>query len=133
MQLSEIAKQKWKVSDKLEIDRVRASGFERVEQEFHINLVASGFEFPDQEEMIICCSIQKYILKLARNPSFKLSRALISCDLKEGNDKVLQVMGVIYDSGLLCINSQRKRRTPLTEEQKQVLRDRLATIRQKRQ
>ena len=128
MLLSEIYNQKWKIAENLEVRKIRSSGFERVEQEFHINLLASGYEDKSKEEIHICCSLPRWITRLASNINFKLTSILISCGLEEGNDRVLQVTGVIYDSKLLVLKFSR-RTYNLTEEQRQKLNERLKKAR----
>lgn len=117
MKLNEIKGYAWKVAENLDVSHIRAYHFSKIEQELHINIVASGFEFPKQEEVLICCSIPRYIIKLSRNPSFLLKKVVISCGLPKGNDVVLQVTGKIYNSKLISIKSQRKI-TILTPEER---------------
>ena len=128
MLLSEIYNQNWKIVENLEIRKIRSSGFERAEQEFHINLLASGYEDKSKEEIRICCSLPRWITRLASNFNFKLTSILISWGLEKGNDKVLQVTGVIYDSKLLVLKFSR-RTYNLTEEQRQKLSERLKKAR----
>ncbi len=118
MFLSEIYNQKWEIASNLEVNRIRVANTQRVEQEFHINIVAEGFDNPKEEEAVICCSIPKYISRLASNPSFKLRNVLISSGLQEGNDRVLQVMGVIYDTKLFTVRNRRKKVNLSDEERK---------------
>ena len=117
MLISEIYNQKWKIADNLEIRKIRSSGFERVEQELHINLLASGYEDKSKEEIHICCSLPRWITLLSHHFNFKLTSVLISSGLEEGNDRVLQVIGIIYDSRLLTLKFTRKTYN-LTDEQK---------------
>ena len=132
MLLSEIYNQKWKIAENLEIRKIRSSGFERVEQELHINLLASGYEDKSKEEIHICCSLPRWITRLASNINFKLTSVLISFELEEGNDRILQVTGIVYDSKLLAINFTRKKYN-LTPEERQKRIDRMNVARLSKQ
>lgn len=131
MQIQEINNKKWKVAKNLEINTIRAYGFEKIEQEFHINIIAEGYEIPKEAEAHICCSIQKYINKLSTNPSFKLTKVLKSIGLQQGNDRILQITGIINNVSLISIRNQRKK-TNLTEEQRQIIRNRLEEMRKRK-
>ena len=130
MDINEINNQKWKVSKNLEILGLRTANISRGEQELHINIVAQGFEDSSKEEALICCSTPKYILKLSRNCNFTLQSVLKSEGLNEGNGRVLQITGKIYDTKRIVLRLKKK--TQLSEEEKKIRIERLAKAREKR-
>lgn len=129
MILSEIYNKQWKLSPKLEIRKIRLANITKVEQEFLVNFVAVGFHDEKEEEAIISCSLQKYIIGLTKNADFILESVLISDGLPKENGFILQVDGYIPTSAKygrkLC-----KSRQKLTVEQKEKLVERLKNVRE---
>jgi hypothetical protein len=118
MKLSEINSGKWIVSKDLEI--INSGSSSKIEQELHINLLAVGDE-SDKEEMHICCNIQKWITKLAANPSFYLNNIGISLKEPKENSLVVSCMGVMYNSRFLTIRNKKVEQKVLSKEKKTIL------------
>ena len=130
MQMNEIQDKKWKIDNELKVYGIRVDAISKLEQELHINLLAKGYE-SEKEEIHICCSIPKWINKLADNPSFNLKKVMKSKDVSENNDKVLQIDGIIYDSSLFSLRTKKKT-INLSPEQVTKRKERMAEMRNKR-
>jgi hypothetical protein len=73
-------------SDNFKIIKSTAKNISIEEQELHINVIRNGFN------ALICCTDQRYITKLRKNPSFVCEEILIS---ESNSGYILQVRGTL--------------------------------------
>lgn len=122
MFLTEIYNQKWKIVKNLDIRKIRIAKITKLEQDFHIKIMAVGLDNPDKEEAVIHCTFPRYIGKLSQNPFFTLKSVLVSYGLsEEENNRVLQVTGCIYDSTNIQIRPKMKMNLSKEEKERRAL------------
>lgn len=113
MKLNEINNKNWIVSKDFQIDETFVQNIPNEEQEMHLNV--SKFD----DCIFVDCTYTRYITKLSKCSSFKLSNALVSCKKNSEND-ILGVQGVLNIKSII-IRKTVKKSVKMNDEEKRKL------------
>jgi hypothetical protein len=100
MNIKDIKKYKWNISDNLNISYNPERFISKEEQECHFNILKQGYN-SDQSEIMVCCSFQEYLTKLSKSEYFTVTDVLVH----KKSGFLLQVMGVMGNKSLIIRRS----------------------------
>lgn len=115
MYLKDINNKSWRLNESIKIEHCSDGGISTIEQENHITVLKSGFDDPEEKEIIIDCSFQEWITQYSHCEFFELREVLVS-DNPRAKDFILSIKGKLDYNGLTI----RKKKPVFSEEERQV-------------
>ena len=118
MNINEIKNKKWKISKKLVMNKWHTGTIITEEQECVFDILKQIGDEDSGKGILVDCSFQEYITKLSKCEYFELQEILYS-----NVGFIVEIKGTMSCKGL-TIRSKIIKKKQLTEEQKEILRER---------